>query len=129
MTEPAIKSVALTPDNAAILAVDAADGLKSIAPSLVRAIAAHPGGAAGVAFSADGAQVASGGADKTVKLWNVADGAAARSFAGPAEAVTEVDISADGKLLVASAADGKVFGWALPAATEPAPATTPGEAS
>jgi WD40 repeat protein len=123
LAEPAIKSISLAAANAPLLVVDAADGLKTLTPSLVRAIAAHPGGAAGVAFTADGAQVASGGVDKTVKLWNLADGAVARSFAGPAEAITDIDISADGKLLVASVADGKAFGWSLPAAAEPAPAT------
>jgi WD40 repeat protein len=43
----------------------------------------HQDGVFCVAFSPDGKQIASGSSDRTIKLWNVADGSVAREFVNP----------------------------------------------
>jgi WD40 repeat protein len=55
----------------------------------------------GVAYSADGALVASGAdhGDSTARLWYAADGAFLKEFAGHSDGVISVDLSSDGNYL------------------------------
>lgn len=64
-----------------------------------------------LAFSPDGTQLASCGADRFVKLWNVADGKFIRSFEGHTHHVLGVSWRADGRMLVSSGADLVLKVW------------------
>ena len=65
----------------------------------------------GLAFSPDGKSLASAGADKFVKVTNVADGKEIRSLEGHAGHVMGVDWSEDGKKLVSGGSDNVVKLW------------------
>src|SRR5262249_3539834 len=58
-----------------------------------------------VAFSPDGKTLASGGADRTVRLWDVDKRAERSTLRGPRKAVTALGFEPDGKAL-ASSSDG-----------------------
>jgi WD40 repeat protein len=62
---------------------------------------AHAAGVQGVAVSADGALVATGGAaaDPTAKIWDAVTGAELQAFPGHASGIRSVDLSPDGALL------------------------------
>jgi WD40 repeat protein len=66
-----------------------------------------------VAFSPDGKQIASGGMDKAIKIWNVADGSVVRELVNPAFKtaahpgwVNALHWTKDGRLISAGAAPG-----------------------
>ncbi len=73
----------------------------------------HSGAVTSLAFAPDGQQLLSGGADKSVRLWNVADGKQIRAFAGAADQVTSVAVSADGKRVAAAGLDKQARVWNL----------------
>ena len=72
-------------------------------------------GATGVAFSPDGTVLASGYANGTVRLWDVATGQVhgpvLQAGSGPTGGVTGVAFSPDGNLVASADADGAIRLW------------------
>ena len=73
----------------------------------------HEGAVTSLVISADGSQLFSGGVDKTVRLWNLADGSQLGALAGVTGTVTALGLSEDGTRLVASSDDKHVRGWTI----------------
>ena len=72
---------------------------------------AHSDTAFGVSFSADGKMLATCGADKFVKIFNVADGKFIKSFEGHTHHVLDVGWKSDGKFLASAGADNAIKVW------------------
>ncbi|MBY0527075.1 MAG: hypothetical protein K2R98_27015 [Gemmataceae bacterium] len=124
----AVRALTFAPDNRTLVSagMDKAARLSDI--NALAVLDAHPGGVAGVQFHSNPAapQVLTGGVDKTVKLWTLADGKVVRTFGPLADPVTAVTFNRDftqvgaaaGKVVkVWNAADGKE----LLTLTHPAP--------
>ncbi len=65
----------------------------------------------GVCFSPDGTKLASGAADKFVKVFDVATGKFLKAFEGHTHHVLDVGWKADGKLLASAGADNVIKVW------------------
>lgn len=76
-----------------------------------RATAAHEIAATASAVSPDGLWLAVGGADNSLKLWNLTNGTAGPVFAGHTGPVTGVAFSADGAQLFSASKDKTVRQW------------------
>jgi WD40 repeat protein/DNA-binding SARP family transcriptional activator len=66
-----------------------------------------------VAFSPDGARLASASNDGTVRLWDAASGKLKRTLRGHGQSVNSISYSTDGRRLVSAGADGTVRVWSL----------------
>jgi WD40 repeat protein/DNA-binding SARP family transcriptional activator/tRNA A-37 threonylcarbamoyl transferase component Bud32 len=132
----AIASVDVDPERSILLALQAvtttreADGtvLPEAEEALHRAVQANrtpvavtrtenlnlyavAGGPGGVAFSPDGATVATPADHNSATIWNAGTGTAVRTFAGHTDRVTDVAFSPDGTRLAAASADHTARVW------------------
>jgi WD40 repeat protein len=86
----------------------------------IKKLDGHTGPVSGVAISADGTQVVSGSADKTVKIWLLESGAVTRQFETPAP-IHDLCLTLDGKQIITAHEDNLIRVWNI-AAPDPAPA-------
>ncbi|MFH0883816.1 MAG: hypothetical protein V2A56_12575, partial [bacterium] len=88
----------------------AADAL-NIADVLWRTLTGHSGDVSSVTFSPDGATLASGSYDNTIKLWRVSDGSLIRTLRGHSSFVLSVAFSPDGTTLASGSQDKTIKLW------------------
>ena len=74
-------------------------------------LAGHTGWVSTVSFSPDGATLASGSGDHTVRLWDATTGEHLRTLTGHTRDVTSVSFSPDGSTLASGSRDGTVLLW------------------
>lgn len=73
----------------------------------------HYGGVTAAYYSPDGQFIATGSADKTVKLWRRSDGKEIRSFQGNASEINQVEINRQGTSILSVSAGGTCTVWDL----------------
>jgi WD40 repeat protein len=66
-----------------------------------------------IAFNPDGSILASAGGDKTIHVWDPANGNLVKSLDGHQDAVTCLSFSPDGKILTTGGLDGKLILWGV----------------
>jgi mono/diheme cytochrome c family protein len=96
---------------ARVFALDRDAGTTPVAAASPAPFAGHDGSVLCVAFAPGGARAASGGADGTLRLWDVATGRELLRLRPRGGEVTAVAVSPDGKRVVSAAEDGTLSVW------------------
>ena len=90
----------------------------------IHTLSGHSGAVTGLRFSLDSSKLLSSSKDKTIRAWNVADGAAAGKLDVPAE-VNGIALVNGGNEIISADADNILRVWALPVNPPPAEAPKP----
>ncbi len=107
--------------------VNAANEGRIYSLSLLQLVTGHDGPVTGGDFIPDGTKFVSGGADKTLRMWQVADGAPLRAWVGHESAVSSIAVMTDGKTIVSGSLDRSVRLWPADLPVETATDAVPGE--
>ena len=86
--------------------------------ALKQTLSGHEREVYSVAFSPDSRLLASGSADNTIKLWDVASGALKQTLSGHEATVQSVAFSPDGRLLASGSWDGTTKLWDVASGAE-----------
>jgi WD40 repeat protein len=103
----AITSLAFLADNRSLLSASLDKSVRHDTVAVAKAIAAHPGGVIGVQFHGNGTQALSAGADRTIKLWDLAKGAVLKTIGPLPDAIRA--IAYDREYARFAAATGKII--------------------
>jgi len=87
------------------------DARQSAAP--LQVLDGHENAVQALAYAPQQLLLASGSADRTVRLWNLDTLSLKRSYSGPRDFVTTLAFSSSGKLLAAGALDGRIHIWSI----------------
>lgn len=82
--------------------------LLELATKQTRNLVGHEGEITGLAFLPGSSALASAGTDRTVRLWNIANGTLAKTFPAVAGEINALALSPDGRKLAAGTADRKI---------------------
>lgn len=72
---------------------------------------AHTGRVLAVAYSPDGREVATGSADRMIKIWDAENGTCLKTLKGHSGDVSDLSFTPDGKYLISGSADGTAKFW------------------
>jgi WD40 repeat protein len=86
-------------------------GLAQTAPDRIWVAAGHSLAVQASAFSPDGATLASGSLDTTIKLWRTADASLVGTLVGHSDGINGVTFSHDGSLLASASSDTTIKLW------------------
>lgn len=114
--ESPVKAIAVSADGKWLAMAEESGRVKLYEMSsgkLSKTLEGHAGGAMGVAFSADSTKLVTGGLDKSVRVWSVADGQSLGSIETPANVNAVVFAAADAQVATGGA-DNIIRTWALP---------------
>jgi WD40 repeat protein len=78
---------------------------------MVHTLEGHTEAVIGLAFHPDGKRLASGGMDRSIKIWNTTGGQETLTLRGAISEVFAVAFRSDGGCLVSGHADGSIRGW------------------
>ncbi len=119
-SDAAITSIAFTRDGEKLLAAgqdsvlsiwEANTGQSNEPQTPADVIEAHDGAVSATAYASRGPYIATGGADRTVRLWRAGDTSLVRTYRGHKEAITSLAFSPDGRYVAAAALDGRIRVW------------------
>lgn len=109
------------------LATDGAAGGKPVvilydiaSGNVTKTLHGHEGSITALAFSADNTKLISGSADKSARVWNIADGKELAKFTLHTNTVTAVGLNSNGTQAVSGSADNSLKVWNVADATKEA---------
>ena len=118
---PPIRNAVLSPQGTQIavcIELENVARLYDCASGAERDLAGHRDFVSGVAFSPDGATLATGSVDGTIRLWNTATKACLATLAGHLQETTDVAFSPDGRTLASLGRRESMKLWHLPTLRE-----------
>ncbi|MHB1559885.1 MAG: WD40 repeat domain-containing protein, partial [Isosphaeraceae bacterium] len=112
---PLLENMAISPDGRTLAVVSqASDAVLwdlTRKPRRIGTLGPHRGGVPGVAFSHDGARLATGSADHAVRLWDRTNRSLVRELSGHPPGLQSVTFSNDDRTLVSADDDGAIRLW------------------
>jgi WD40 repeat protein len=116
----AVTAVVVSPDRK-LIAFGTTDNTISISNLVVekvmKTLSGHTGQVTGLQFSSDGSKLFSSSLDKSIRVWNVADGKQRGQFTTPSP-VNDLALNKDATQVISAGADNLLRVWKLPAVGE-----------